>query len=297
MENGIIIKSLSGFYDVETAEGTVRCEARGRFRHLGIKPVVGDMVALEATEPGCGVINAVLPRKNVFARPAVANVDQIVFVVSEVLPVTDTTVLDRMIAMAEKAGVEPVICVNKCDVADGERLRDIYTRAGFTVYAVSAATGDGVEALKRCLAGRISAFAGDTGVGKSSLLNRLLTDAALKTGAVSEKLGRGRHTTRHVELYHIDGGGLAADTPGFASFDEESFQPEAEEVERLFREFAPYLGACRFVGCAHTKEQGCAVLAAVEAGAIPASRHKSYVQLYQEAKSRNSWEKKNRKKV
>ena len=194
--------------------------------------------------------------------------------------------------MAERKGCESIVCLNKWDLEQPRGLYETYVSAGFSTLRVSAETGEGVEDLSRLIAGKVCAFTGNSGVGKSSILNALAPGLALPVGEVSEKLGRGRHTTRHVELFRLPNGAVVADTPGFASFEEEGPGCPPEELQYAFREFGPYLGACRFVGCSHTKEKGCAVLEAVEAGKIPSSRHDSYVRLYQKAKEVPEWRRK-----
>ncbi len=288
---GRIVKALSGFYYVDTGEGAlVPCRGRGKLRHQRIAPLVGDRVEFTATQDGKGMVDAVLPRKNQFSRPAVANLDQMVIVCSGAVPVTDPFLIDRMAAMAEWKGCEPLIVFNKCDLERAEGLAELYRKAGFPTLQMSAETGEGVDALAAALAGRVSAFTGNSGVGKSSILNALQPSFGLEVGEVSEKLGRGRHTTRHVELFPV-AGGLVADTPGFSSFDVEQMEAIPKgELAGAFREFVPYLGRCRFQGCAHVKERGCAVRAAVEAGEIAPSRHKSYVRLYEQAKEIPEWE-------
>ena len=288
---GRIVKALSGFYYVETPEGgTVPCRGRGRLRHQKVSPLVGDRVEIVLTQDGQGMVDAVLPRKNQFSRPAVANIDQMAIVCSGAVPVTDPFLIDRMAAMAEWKGCLPLIVFNKCDLERAEELVRLYRDAGFSTLQVSAETGEGMDALAAAVAGKVSAFTGNSGVGKSSILNALQPGFGLEVGQVSEKLGRGRHTTRHVELFPV-AGGLVADTPGFSSFDVDEMEAiPKEELAAAFREFAPYLDGCRFQGCAHVKEKGCAVRAAVEAGTIAPSRHKSYVRLYQQAKEIPQWE-------
>lgn len=288
---GRIIKALSGFYYVDTGAGEpVPCRGRGRLRHQRVTPLVGDRVDITLTEEGTGMVDAVLPRKNQFSRPAVANIDQMVIVCSGATPVTDPFLIDRMAAMAEWKGCVPLIVFNKCDLERAEELAGLYRAAGFPTLQVSAQTGEGVAALAAVVAGKVSAFTGNSGVGKSSILNALQPGSHLEVGEVSEKLGRGRHTTRHVELFPV-AGGLVADTPGFSSFDVGEMEAiPKEELAAAFREFAPYLDACRFQGCAHVKEKGCAVREAVEAGKIAPSRHKSYIRLYEQAKEVPSWE-------
>ncbi|MCD8052400.1 MAG: ribosome small subunit-dependent GTPase A [Clostridiales bacterium] len=290
---GIIIRALSGFYDVDCGGEVIRCRARGKFRYTKESPLVGDRVSVTPTEAGAGRLDEILPRKNAFQRPAVANMDQIILIASEAIPVTDPFLVDRVAALAEGKHCEPVVVVNKCDLADGNELADIYRAVGYPTFQVSAKTGQGLEALREILNGKVSVFTGNSGVGKSSLLNALDPTVQIPTGEVSEKLGRGRHTTRHVELFRLGEGAIVADTPGFSSFDTET--PELLDKEQLadaFREFRPYLGQCRYVGCSHTKEKGCAVRQALKEGKICRSRYDSYLRLYQVAKEYKPWEKK-----
>lgn len=290
---GIIFKSLSGFYYVDCGGGTVTCRARGKFRHEKVKPLVGDRVEVTARADGSGTVDVVLPRKNEFQRPAVANIDLLVVVASGAIPITDPFLIDRVVAMAERRGCESVICFNKWDLEQPADLYETYCRAGFPTLRVSAETGEGLEELSGAIAGKVSAFTGNSGVGKSSILNALEPSFRLQVGEVSDKLGRGRHTTRHVELFRLRSGAIVADTPGFSSFDTEEIElRRPEELQYTFREFAPYLEQCRFTGCSHVKEKGCAVLAAVKAGEIAPSRHASYVRLYQQAKEVPEWERK-----
>ena len=254
---------------------------------------MGDRVEFTPLEGESGILDAILPRKNEFQRPAVANIDQLVVVASGAIPVTDPFLIDRVMSIAEGRDCESIIVLNKCDLDGADSLYDTYTRAGFTTLRVSAETGEGIDALSTAISGRVSAFTGNSGVGKSSILNALQPDFHIRVGEVSDKLGRGRHTTRHVELFRLDSGAIVADTPGFSSFDTEEMElRRPEELQYTFREFAPYLDQCRFTGCAHVKEKGCAVLAAVKAGEIPASRHQSYVRLYQQAKEVPEWQRK-----
>ena len=288
---GTIMKALSGFYYVD-CEGTLyTCRARGKFRHKGESPLVGDRVEITDLGGGTGSVDHILERKNAFSRPAVANMDQLVMIAAGVNPVTDPFLIDRVAAIAERKNCEPVVCLNKCDLEPCQQLYEIYSKAGFTTIQVSAVTGEGIQQLSDAITGKTVVFTGNSGVGKSSILNALDSGLAIATGEVSEKLGRGRHTTRHVELFRLPNGALAADTPGFASFDTDV--PELldkDELALAFREFVPYLGQCRFVGCSHTKEKGCAILDALEKGKISQSRHRSYVRLYEAAKEYKAWE-------
>lgn len=286
------MKALSGFYYVDLSGETVTCRGRGKLRHQKVSPLVGDRVEITLCEDGTGAVEAVLPRRNELARPAVANIDQLVILCANVNPISDPYLIDRVCSAAEGKGCEVIIAVNKCDLDPGDALAETYAAAGFPVLRLSAVTGEGIGELKELLQGKVSAFTGNSGVGKSSVLNALEPSFAIATGEVSDKLGRGRHTTRHVELFRV-GKALVADTPGFSSFDAERLDLlDKDALSASFREFRPYLEQCRFVGCSHTKEKGCAVLEAVHEGVIPQSRHDSYVRLYLEAKERKPWEEK-----
>lgn len=291
MARGTIMKALSGFYYVLGSEGIERCKPRGVFRKNGITPLVGDEVIYTAEGSGDGTITELLPRKNALRRPPVANIDQLVIIIAAVTPVAEPYLIDKMVSFAAANGIEPVICLNKADLGRDPKLMEIYHEAGYRVAVLSAETGEGLEEIRELLKGKVSAFAGNSGVGKSSIINRLLPELQLPTGEVSEKLGRGRHTTRHVELFELPQGGRIADTPGFSFFDPESLElPEPERLWESFREFGPYAGACRYPDCSHTREKGCGVLEAVKAGKISAQRHRSYCRLYEEAKKMPAWQ-------
>lgn len=288
---GIILKALSGFYYVHSEGRLYACRARGKFRHAKLSPLVGDRVCFTPLEGDTGALDEIMPRRNEFLRPAVANVDQLVIIVSQAIPVTDPFLIDRIISIAESRDCECVVCINKCDLDCGEELYRIYTSAGFPTVRVSAETGEGMEELRRIISGKVSAFTGNSGVGKSSILNSLHPEFSLATGDVSQRLGRGRHTTRHVELFALDEGTLIADTPGFSSFDTEKMELcRKEELSRYFRDFAPYRDDCQFLNCAHIREKGCAVLEAVRQGKIQPTRHQSYVRLYEQAKAIPDWQ-------
>jgi len=291
MREGIIVKALSGFYYVRTEEELLECKARGRFRLDGTSPLVGDRVRCSVDSAGRGRIDSVEERKNFFIRPAVANIDALVFVAANVNPVTDPFLIDRVSVIAEEADCELILCVNKTDLDPGEELERLYRAAGYPVILTSADTGRGIEELREAIRGKICAFTGNSGVGKSSLLNCLSPKLGLKTAEVSEKLGRGKHTTRHVELFDLGEGTFLADTPGYASFELEMMKiiPK-EELAADFREFRPYLNECRFLDCAHRKEPGCAVTEAVREGKIAASRYRSYERLYELSAQHKSWE-------
>ena len=291
MIEGIIVKALSGFYYVAAEGKIIDCKARGRFRLDGSSPLVGDRVKCSLDTQGKGRIDVVEERKNFFIRPAVANIDTLVFIAANVNPVTDPFLVDRFSVIAAEAGCELVVCVNKTDLDPGDALFEIFTKAGFPVVRTSAETGAGVGELLSRLRGKVSAFSGNSGVGKSSILNALLPDAHIKTAEVSDKLGRGKHTTRHVELYRLPGDTYIADTPGFASLDVTMTNVILkEQLQYDFPEFAPCLGRCRFPDCAHLKEPGCAVTAAVEAGEIGQTRYRSYVRLYELSARHKFWE-------
>ena len=289
-KTGRILRSLSGFYDVQTPEGTISCRGRGHLRRGDETPLTGDVVEITA-QRGKGMVEKILPRKNCFVRPAVANVDVLVVFAANVNPVTEPYLIDRVAAIAGDQEVQVVICVNKCDLDPGLDLARIYRNAGFTVIQTSAETGEGVEALRAVLQGKLAAFTGNSGVGKSSVLNRLCPDLGLATGEVSEKLGRGRHTTRHVELYKLDDETYVADTPGFSSFDTDQMEVILKEnLQFAFPDFAPHIGTCQFRDCTHRKEPGCAVRAALDAGQLEPTRYDSYLRLYEKASQIKQWE-------
>lgn len=287
---GRIIRSLSGFYDVQTAAGVITCRGRGALRRTGESPLTGDLVEI-TQERGKGMVERILPRKNRFIRPAVANVDALVVFAANTNPVTEPFLIDRVAAIAGDQEVQVYICVNKCDIDPAVDLVKIYSNAGFQVIRASAQTGEGVEALRAELQGKLTAFTGNTGVGKSSMLNALCPSLELPTGEVSEKLGRGRHTTRHVELYRLDADTFVADTPGFSSFDTEQMDVILKEnLQYAFPDFAQYLGQCQFHDCSHRSEPECAVRQAMEAGRIEKTRYESYLKLYEKAEQVKLWE-------
>ena len=294
MTEGTIVKALSGFYFVKTEEGTLQCRARGRLRLDGISPLVGDEVTIEPTEPGHGYLLSIRPRKNCFIRPAVANVDALVLLAAAVNPVTDPFLVDRVAVIAESVGCGVIICINKCDLDRGDALYAAFSNhTGYPVLRTSAATGEGVAELRALISGKTVAFAGNSGVGKSSLLNRLDPELTLAVGEVSERLGRGRHTTRHIQLFEIGEGTLIADTPGFSSFDLTQMQPiRKERLQDYFPEFRPYICNCRFDDCSHRSEPGCCVLDALARGEIAPSRHESYCRLYEISAQYKAWEQK-----
>lgn len=294
-EQGLIVRALSGSYDVQAGDSLYACKARGLFRKTGQSPLVGDQVRIQRIGEGEGYIEEILARKNSLLRPPVANLDQLVLVVSIRSPPPNLLVLDKLIALAENQKIEPVIAITKTDLPGGREqageLAECYRRAGFAVYTLCAKTGEGVPALLEKLRDKLSSFCGNTGAGKSSLINAIDPSLALQTGEISEKLGRGRHTTRHTQLYRLPGGGYIADTPGFSAVELSRYAViYKQQLQLCFREFAPYLPRCRYAGCSHTCEQGCAVLEAAAAGEIAESRLTSYRTMYEEAKQLKEWE-------
>ena len=287
---GRILRSISGFYDVMTDDGRITCRARGHLRKGAQIPLTGDFVEI-TMEGNKGMIEKILPRRNRFVRPAVANVDGLVIFAANVNPVTEPFLIDRVAAIAGDQDVPVYICVNKCDLDPALDLVRIYKNAGFPVLCTSAETGEGMQELRELLSGKLMAFTGNTGVGKSSVLNALCPELALPTGEVSEKLGRGRHTTRHVELYCIGENTYVADTPGFASFDTEQMDVILKEnLQYAFPDFGPYIGKCQFHDCSHRKEPGCAVLQALAEGKLEKTRHESYLRLYEKSSQIKTWE-------
>ena len=275
---------------MQTPQGMVSCRARGILRKAGQSPLTGDLVEI-SVERGKGMVEKILPRKNSFVRPAVANMDALVIFAANVNPVTEPFLIDRVAAIAGDQEVQVYLCVNKCDLDPAMDLVKIYTHAGFPVIRASAETGEGVEELRQLIRGKLVAFTGNSGVGKSSILNRLCPELALPTGEVSEKLGRGRHTTRHVELYDLGEDTYVADTPGFSSFDTDQMEVLLKEnLQYAFPDFGPYIGQCQFHDCSHRKEPGCAVRTALEAGDIEPTRYDSYLRLYEKAAQIKQWE-------
>ncbi len=278
--DGTVIKALSGFYYVSQGDEIYECRARGKFRNDGTSPLVGDRVSF-VPEGKRGLVDKIYERKNFFIRPAVANLDALVFIAANTTPVTDPFLIDRVSVICEAVSCELILCINKCDIDPADELYATYKSSGFTVVRTSAATGEGIAELKSALSGKVCAFTGNSGVGKSSILNAICPQLSIPVGEVSEKLGRGKHTTRHVELFPIGDETYVADTPGFASFDIEMMQNiEKDELKHLFREFKPYSGKCRFNDCVHLKEPGCAVTLALSENMISQSRYRSYVRLY-----------------
>lgn len=289
-KTGRIIRSISGFYDVQTPDSVVTCRGRGSLRKQQESPLTGDIVEI-TVENGKGMVEKILPRRNRFIRPAVANVDALVVFAANTNPVTEPFLIDRVAAIAGDQEVPVYILINKCDIDPAVDLERIYRNAGFPVIVASAETGEGVAQLRDLIHGKLTAFTGNTGVGKSSMLNKLCPQLKLATGEVSEKLGRGRHTTRHVELFALGEDTYVADTPGFASFDTEQMDIILKDnLQYAFGDFAPYIGKCRFHDCSHRAEPECAVRIAVEAGSLEKSRYDSYLRLYEKSSQVNQWE-------
>lgn len=292
MVEGRLIKGIGGFYYVETAESVYECKARGIFRKKKITPLVGDIVSISIHENAENTIDEIKERKNYLIRPPLANIDQLFVVSSVAVPAINMSVLDRIIAIAEHKNIEPIIVITKIDLDDSyKKYYDIYTKAGFKVILCDNKNGVGCEEVKALLKDKISAFTGNTGVGKSSLLNAIDSRLSIETGETSKKLGRGKHTTRHCELYKV-AGGYVADTPGFSSVDFERCEKIMKaDLPYCFREFEPYLTDCKFqTNCAHINDKGCAVVNAVHNGTISAERHNSYIELYNEVKDIKEWE-------
>jgi len=289
MTEGIIIKALSGFYYVKTTEGIIQCRARGKFRLDGTSPLVGDKVMVEHSG-GNGTVSKVLERRNWFVRPAVANISLLVFVASGALPVTDPFLIDRVAVIAEESECDFLICVNKTDLAPAEELNEIYSHTPYRVIRTSTVTGEGISELRQALEGKVSAFTGNSGVGKSSLLNAIDSGLNITTAEISEKLGRGKHTTRHTELYELADNTYIADTPGYASFEIEMMKDiDKKDLQFDFPEFRPHIGNCRYSDCVHKREPGCAITGARSAGEISESRYNSYLRLFELVSQQKQW--------
>ncbi len=287
---GLILKGIGGFYYVETAGMVYECKARGILRKEDIRPVAGDRVRITVGDGQTGVIDEVLPRKNFLVRPPVANADTLFLIVSTTEPVPNTLVLDKLIAIAEYKEIAQVIVITKIDLKQFASLYEVYVKAGFEVLIADYDNPESIEAIRRRCKNGLNIFCGNSGVGKSTLLNAIDPQLTLKTGDISQKLGRGRHTTRSVDLYRLPESGYIADSPGFSSL--ETAQLDIifkDKLQYCFREFADYIDHCKFKDCSHTTEKGCAVLKAVQDGLIPFSRHESYKMMYEEAKGIKEW--------
>lgn len=286
--NGVVLKGVGGNYEVACGEEIIRCRAAGRVRQEGILSC-GDRVSLRKTASG-GYITGRETRRNHLIRPAIANIDQLVILCSQAPPVTDPFLIDKVTVVALYQGIQPVILLSKSDLSDSQELWDAYSKAGFPVLRASAVTGEGMDELKALLAGKISAFTGNSAIGKSSLLNCLDGRFALPTGEMSQKIQRGRHTTRHVELLRLENGGYVADTPGFSTFDAVRMEKlSRDNLQHFFPEIEACFGRCRFSDCHHMQEPGCAVHDAAEQGSIAPSRYRSYQLLFEEISRQRQW--------
>ncbi len=289
--NGIIIKGIGGFYYVEAAGEVYECKARGAFRKKRIIPLAGDNVTITVREGKENTIDEIKERKNFLVRPPVANINTLIIIASVKEPVPSLLVIDKLTSVAVDKGIKPCVVFTKSDLGETSEYEAVYKKAGIPVCSVCNKTGEGIDNVKEMIGEGITVFTGNTGVGKSSLLNSIDERFSLATGEISDKLGRGRHTTREVTLYHI-GNGLVADTPGFSSLDiqESSEIIVKENLPFCFPEFEEYLGKCKFTSCSHTVEKGCLILEALQNGEIHPSRHNSYKQMYEDVKNIKDWQ-------
>ena len=288
-KQGVVIKGVGGNYDVACEGQILRCRASAKIKHQKNLLAAGEYVELRLTDDG-GYITERLPRRNGLIRPAIANIDQLVILCSQAPPVTDPYLIDKVTVVALYQGIQPIILLNKSDLHDSIDLYHAYQKAGFPVLRASAVTGEGVEEVKAMLAGKISAFTGNSAIGKSSILNRIDSRFGLQVGDMSEKIARGKHTTRHVELFQLDNGGFVADTPGFSTFDAVRMEKLTKEnLQQYFPEIDRFFAQCRFTDCKHIKEPGCVVREAVEQGEIAKSRYESYCMLYEEVAAQKLW--------
>ena len=289
MSEKVILKSIGGFYYVKSGDEVIECKAKGKFRNLSLSPVAGDIVDTEF-DGSTNVITKIYPRKNKFIRPPFANLDLLVLVISTVDPAPNYLVIDKMCAIAENKDVQVIMVITKTDMAEYENIRSVYAKAGFKVFYTGADDDGQLEDIRREMQGKLCVFSGNSGVGKSTLLNKLFPHLSLETGITSKKLGRGKHTTRRVEIFETDGC-MVADTPGFSSVElvDDNFISK-DDLQYAFVEFAPYLGSCKFADCRHINEIGCAVKGAVDGGEIPQSRYESYKALYDRQKNIKEWE-------
>ena len=288
---GIIIKGIGGFYYVEAADGIIyECKARGIFRKEKIVPLAGDRVEITVDENNKNSIDKILERRNMFKRPPIANVDKLVIVSSACDPRPNLLIIDRLTAVAVYKNVEPIIVFTKNDLQSTDEFVKIYKSSGFKTFSVSNETGQGIDEVKNTLKDGTVVFTGNSGVGKSSLINKMYPDFCLETGEISKKLGRGRHTTRHVELLKINNGYIA-DTPGFSSLDFETNDLiKKDELAYCFPDFTDYIDSCKFSTCAHVNDKGCRLVEAVKNGDVMPSRHESYVTMYNEVKDIKDWQ-------
>lgn len=288
--NGVILKGIGGFYYVKTDDGVFECKAKGKFRKEKISPLAGDKVSITVRDDEENTIDEIFERKNFLIRPPVANIDKLFIVVSATKPKPNTVIIDKMTILAEKNDITPVIIITKTDLACAEELKEIYKSTGYNVYSFSVEDFSELDAIKAELKGCLCAFTGNSGVGKSTLINALSGDLKLETGEISDKLGRGRHTTRQAEVFPV-GEGLVIDTAGFSSID---FTTDnriySDELQYYFKEFAEHINDCRFNGCRHMGDKGCKICELVENGTISRSRHDSYKTIYEEIKVNKKWD-------
>ena len=285
---GIITKGIGGFYYVEVANAIYECKARGIFRKNKISPLVGDIVEISINENAENTIDTILERKNSLIRPPVSNIDNLLIVVSTTDPKPNFYVIDKLIAIAEHKNIEPYIIISKTDLSSYAEIANNYKDAGINLIVLD--NEDSYNKIKDIMKDKISAFTGNSGVGKTTLLNKLDNTLNLSTGAISDKLGRGRHTTRQAQLFRVCGG-YVIDTPGFSSLDFEKVEIiKKDELPYCFREFKEYLGTCKFTSCSHVNDKGCSICEAVKDGKISQSRHNSYIQMYNQAKEIKEWE-------
>lgn len=287
---GIIIGNVSNTYKIETTEKIYVAYARGKFKNQDIKPLVGDRVEIEVTdeEKNEAIIEEILPRKNEIKRPKIANIDQIVFIISTKNPKPDLLMLDKQLAYAEKIHVEPVIVVNKCDLKEiYESIKELYSKVGYKVIVTSAKQNIGIDELKQILQNKISVFSGNSGVGKSSIINALFSKEKTQEGEISKKNKKGKNTTTDTKLYKLEENTYIADTPGFSSF--EISEIESKELDKCFREFMPEIEKCEFVGCTHIKEENCGVKKAMQEGKISTERYERYCNMYDELKEKEKY--------
>ncbi|MBE6730543.1 MAG: ribosome small subunit-dependent GTPase A [Ruminococcaceae bacterium] len=290
--DGLIIKGIGGAYSVKSEGKIYCCKARGVFRKEGISPLAGDIVSFEVEKDGEGVINEIQKRKNSLIRPPVANIDKLFIITSIKDPIPNRLIIDKTLAAAFVKDIEPILVISKADMAETDELCAIYKKAGIKTYSVSSVNSEGVEAVREELKSGISVFTGNSGVGKSSLLNALFGELNLNTGEISKKLGRGKHTTRHVELYEIGENAYVADTPGFSTMDMQRYElDDKEQIIFGFPDLEKYSLNCKFTSCSHTGEKGCAVSKAVEDGLVSRERHESYITMYNEVKDIKQWQK------
>ncbi len=294
--NGVLVKAIAGFYYVKSGDKVYECKARGNFRKTGVSPVVGDKVEFSLTDNSHGVVEKIFDRKNLLHRPLIANIDKLFIVSAFSTPAPDVLMIDRLTAFAVYNNIEPIIVFNKSDMGSFDALYHIYVNAGLKTFVVSAINNDGIDVLKEEMHNCVCAFSGNSGVGKSSLLNALFPELCLKTGEVSEKLGRGRHTTRHTELFSTKNGCFVADTPGFSTVENGGNLYDFKlSLSKCFPDFNDYINNCKFSSCTHVNEKGCSLIAAVKDGRVQQSRHNSYVALVKELAGVMEWNSKTNK--